>query len=114
MGNHSGRPEDPEAGRCGGRGSPRPLPAGRPSPTASGRAALPAGAGGRGRRSSRAGSPASGMRREGGELTCARAATGKRRRLTWSPGRGRGRGGAAGAGVALLSPCARAGGSCGL
>lgn len=108
MGNHSGRPEDPEAGRFGGRGSPRPLPAGRPSPTASGRAALPAGAGGRGRRSSRTGSPASGMRREGGELTCARAAAG-------SPGaRAAGGGGAAGAGVALLSPCARAGGSCGL
>lgn len=34
MGNHSGRPEDPEAGLCGWRGSRRaPSPAGRPSPT---------------------------------------------------------------------------------
>lgn len=38
-------------------------------------------------------SPASGMRGGGGRLTCARAATGERRRLTWRPdGRRRARG----------------------
>ena len=104
MGNHAGRPEDPEAGRCGGRGSRHSLPAGRPSPTALGR-----GRAARGRRGARTAkfpgvSPASGMRAGGGELTCARAATGKRRRLTWRPGPRGGRGGGGrGAGVAPVA-----------
>ena len=85
MGNHSGRPEDPEAGLCGVPGVAAPPRAWEPFPhrPGPGRAA-------RGRRGGEKAkfpgvSPASGMRGGGGRLTCARAATGERRRLTWRP-----------------------------